>query len=408
MPTTDHCINLSPLTGLKGISSLLIVSGHFLTHFSPPSPTQYGLLPLEYFSHVTLFFLISGFTLTIIYTPFTPPIDKKTFWVKRIARVAPVYWFALLIALPSFLVYSKSVVPGLIITPLFLQSFTLVGSELCSPLWQVSAFAGCYLIYPFVITSLSKIIHPKRKDATGISEVLINVGVWKLCGYLYITPLMFLICVEYFGIPFGVAHRWILFRAPQFFLGVVLGCIVNSYESEIETVGLTQVQITLCTEILSLLVISSSGMCTVLTYTFGIQVWFRYQIWLEFLIPPLHLLWIYFLVKTRNGPTLWCLNLRVVQYLGERSYAIYCLHYPILYFCTWVREGKVSLMQVRERKIRMGPDSTLAEGLFGLEFGDIVWVIVVVVFVSDLTFRYVERPARTAIVSLLRNGEKNK
>src|SRR5437016_6246836 len=51
---------------------------------------------------VWFFFVLSGFILTYVYaSDETRPVDKRQFWYARIARICPVYWIALLIALPQ-------------------------------------------------------------------------------------------------------------------------------------------------------------------------------------------------------------------------------------------------------------------------------------------------------------------
>lgn len=124
-------------------------------------PVSYPLYAPEFTSVVTLFFVISGFTLTCVYNqplhekeggaaPESPshpspyrPIPLRPFLVKRLARLAPVYYFSLLFSLPIFIEYNRhtpehQMVWCIIPTLLGIQSLVVpyVGWNL--PVWQVS------------------------------------------------------------------------------------------------------------------------------------------------------------------------------------------------------------------------------------------------------------------------------
>ena len=153
---------LRPLTGLCGVCSLWIVAGHFFTDFAPKSPDAWPTFPLAYFQPVTIFFLLSGVSMAAFYPAarVATQVLRRNFWAKRVARIAPMYWFALALALAPFLHYNReddlNLVSGLVLTPLFLQSFTLIGNAWCGPLWQVSCFMLCYLAYPRLSTRCTK------------------------------------------------------------------------------------------------------------------------------------------------------------------------------------------------------------------------------------------------------------
>ena len=94
--------------GLRGIGSIMIVMGHF---FGEWTPTQKELFPIyapEYFSMVTLFFVISGFTLTCVYNNSNTGVGINTvpFLQKRLARLAPIYYTSLIPAIPPLYVYT--------------------------------------------------------------------------------------------------------------------------------------------------------------------------------------------------------------------------------------------------------------------------------------------------------------
>jgi len=64
---TFRDFNLNALTGLRGIFAFMIGSGHFWMMFGPDPP----VITWEYFTPVTLFFIMSGFTIASLY----PSVD---------------------------------------------------------------------------------------------------------------------------------------------------------------------------------------------------------------------------------------------------------------------------------------------------------------------------------------------
>lgn len=142
------------LGGVRGICSILIVSGHFFTFFAPTNPNKYPTATIDYLPPVSIFFIMSGFLLGVIYQDKLDDWNqRKDFWIKRFARIAPMYYFSLLISIPVVIAYTNTfgLLTSLILSPLFLQSLTLVGNDWNGPLWQCSALALCYLIYPFFL-----------------------------------------------------------------------------------------------------------------------------------------------------------------------------------------------------------------------------------------------------------------
>jgi peptidoglycan/LPS O-acetylase OafA/YrhL len=62
---------------------------------------------LQFLSAVTLFFVISGFTLTVVYGDagaLSSRDARRSFLWKRFARLGPIYYLSLLVALPQLLV----------------------------------------------------------------------------------------------------------------------------------------------------------------------------------------------------------------------------------------------------------------------------------------------------------------
>ncbi len=147
---------LDALTATRGIAAMLIVIFHFGLEVFPFSEAQ------RLFSKgnmaVSYFFTMSGFIMC--YTYYNHPISFKTFITKRLARIGPVYWLAILSSL--FTIADKTnLVAALGLNVLFLQSY-IPGYALTinSPGWSLSVEVFFYLLFPFLL-KLYK-LHPKR------------------------------------------------------------------------------------------------------------------------------------------------------------------------------------------------------------------------------------------------------
>ncbi|KAI9329076.1 acyltransferase family-domain-containing protein [Obelidium mucronatum] len=382
-------VNLTPLGGVKGLSAFIIVMGHFTTNFAPRNETDYGLFAVEYFSAVTLFFLISGFTLSIFYRTAHQRVE---FWIKRMARLAPMYWLSLLFCIPSFIAYGQekmsSFYMSAVFTPLFIQSLTMIGNDFSGPLWQVSAFALCYLIYPFFIERFARMT--ESGDGGGGGGVKVSRKFLLVALALYLYPLAAFSLFWFKSLPVGVVHASVLARAPHFFLGVLLGLCFDNNDTTTAASSQTTMpkyyRAVFITEACSFVLLALSILCPVVTKVVGIKFWFSFMLWSEFLIAPIQAVWIYHLVQAADSAS------------RDVSYAVYCLHYPLLYLYSWVRDSKVSEMVARDRGVSMGGGGTTVKGLFVLEFWDFGPAFLVILVVSGFSFYFVETPMRKWII----------
>ncbi|KAJ3044310.1 hypothetical protein HDV00_002630 [Rhizophlyctis rosea] len=223
--------NLKPLNGLRGLSAFIVVLGH-ITQFWVPTFAEIAagtqpryVVKIENLSAVSLFFVISGFTLVAVYDKDTPDgkpplVDwaaRKSFFIKRVARLAPIYYLALLIGIGPFVVYG------------FIE---------------------------FVIGMSSAFLAKK---------VQISRPVWGV----EITSILLL-------------------------LSIVVNAVIPFKD-----------------------------------YNFLIQ----------FVLPPLHGFWLICLSQSDSGATAWVLNTKAAAFLGDISYSLYCLHWPLHNWIAWAVAG---------------------------------------------------------------------
>jgi peptidoglycan/LPS O-acetylase OafA/YrhL len=101
-PVTQH--RYRQLDSLRGLAALCVLFGHFcglspdLTFFNAIRATPLGIL-FNGNASVMLFFVLSGFVLSLPFIDGTKPLKFTAFYVKRIFRIYPVFIFAIVFSL---------------------------------------------------------------------------------------------------------------------------------------------------------------------------------------------------------------------------------------------------------------------------------------------------------------------
>jgi peptidoglycan/LPS O-acetylase OafA/YrhL len=330
---------------------------------------------------VSLFFVLSGFILAYVYLDNgnNPHIDAKSFWTARLARTYPVYLFSTLLAaaIPLYqLVQSTS-------TPTVLDHTTRVAALMLPmlqawipwaenwnfPSWALSAEMFFYLVFPFVGVLFARL---KRHHLLIALVILYVLGRAAPSAQAWIGTA--------FGpgglglIPQGEAWRLDanpLLNLPTFLIGICLGRLfLERITKSVEESTPNQV----LGWIISLIG-AFATLAALAGFTFGLPADALY-------IPAFGLL-VYGLAFGR-GPLVWALSLPVILLLGEASYAIYILQYPV-----W--QWLLALNQM----------FNLADPASGLFFA--FYAIVLVLF-SIGTLYAIERPARRIIRRLSSSG----
>ena len=278
-------LDLAATEGLRGYAAAAVVLGHILFYWVPawdvPLGTFSGAWPafgLEFLSAVTLFVVLSGFTLVQGYDaslraeevvaaaeagaavevaaePAAPAFAWRPYLIRRLARLAPIYYLGLLIGLGPFLVYAPdvaSLVASAVLTPLGLQSFAPVsGVNWDGPLWTVSALLLCYSVFPPALRRLSRCT----------SRALLA---W-LCGLSALSAAVMGLWLTL--IPEGWASATILhlcgpFRLPQFMVGVCAGILTRRHP-------MPPWAACACAEAVSVVLLVSLGLCAWVTAAAG-------------------------------------------------------------------------------------------------------------------------------------------
>jgi peptidoglycan/LPS O-acetylase OafA/YrhL len=149
---------LKALTSLRFFAAIHVVVYHLSAEHTYTVVPLLGRFVMSGYTGVSLFFVLSGFILAYNYREVR---DRREFWISRFARVYPVYWIALMLGVAySFAPATRYaghfwVRLGLCLTllhtwyPPFADSFN-------GPGWTLSVEAFFYALFPFLVGWLKR------------------------------------------------------------------------------------------------------------------------------------------------------------------------------------------------------------------------------------------------------------
>lgn len=333
----DALACLAPLDGVRGVAALFIVVGHLLTFFVPRARANavWPVFSLEFLSAVTLFFVVSGFTLTRVYasSSFVSSTERRSFAVRRATRLLPLYVAGLALGLAPFVTDSQpwtgklsSAIAALTLT----QSLVLwraTGWD--GVLWTVSALALC---------SASLLPALPRLRRLTLAQLR-----WALFTCALASSTTLRLFLRTFGIQYSwIFHYGVVFRLPHFYAGVCAALLTSTPSDEHPIIPRGYfTRPTLITEVCSTLLLANVVCCGVFTPAKPLW-WFVWMYVAEFDLLLLQTMWVAALCDPRcRGPTRAILASRPLRALGGVSYALYFLHFPTLQIVSWIVERRI-------------------------------------------------------------------
>lgn len=380
-PSKSH---FKALTSLRFFAAMhvLVFHNHLDALTDPPSSIR-NIIRAGYVS-VSLFFVLSGFILAHTYLSDGEQVslNRRSFWIARIARIYPVYFFGLILAAPFVIeAYFSSERPAwssLKILVMGGSCCTLTQSwvpplAVCwnSPGWSLSAEAFFYLLFPFV----SPFIWRLNKRQT----VIAMIGLWLLS---LVPPLLcwFGAVPGFVDCPATVTPttNWIgklvrfnpLFRLPEFLLGIALGRLfVLTKRERLGIPKVTEGRLLPGAALIGIFGLLACGS------------WISYPFLHNGLLDIFFAVLIYGLARVsasgHSFQVVRFLSMPFLVLLGEASYAVYILHVPIRNWMykvlEWIHPG-------------IHPSLVIFSGY-----------TILTLVVSILVFKVIEEPARRLI-----------
>jgi len=343
-------MKLNQLTFTRFIAAIAIVIFHNKQNVYPFSLEAFTNVIKYFNSFVTYFFVLSGFILTI---NCSNEFSFKEFYINRISRIFPLYFFALILTI-GLISFAR--------TPLdkfsfdkFILSFTLLQSWFSDyvlvynfPSWSLSCEAFFYFSFPLIL----KLIH-KFKFTNSIIIIC--------CLWFFSQAMIFLYT--------KVTHYTVLYHPlvhfSSFLIGIAGGLFFR-YNRNLFTNSVSKLKI-----------ISVVSIFIIIYF-----ILFRNIIFVNFysngLLAPFFMVLILLFSSNKSVIIQYFANSKL-QYLGEISYGVYILQFPIFIIISGILK-------------RIGVFS--ASSTFYI-------YLPILIFVSALTYELIEKPSKALIKSYL-------
>ncbi|ADO68059.1 acyltransferase family protein [Stigmatella aurantiaca] len=348
------------LTGLRFLAALHVVVFHFGGVWFEALPGWLQAISACGYASVGLFYVLSGFVLS--YNYLTPDgrlkAEPRSFWAARLARVYPVYALALLLLAPPVIQGSlEANTPAVAAAKLLaggLSALLLVHAWLPPlalywnpPGWSVSVEAFFYAVFPLAAAWVGRLRRGQLWGALG--------GLWML-GLL---PSLLYLGLQVDG-GLNVLKFNPLLRLPEFLMGLVLGRFFLWESATPRPSGA--------------FLATAAALLTLGVFAFSPAV--PFVLLHNALLAPVFGALVYGLARG-GGPLGWVLSRPLCVRLGEASYALYILQYPVWKACQALAEAVAPWADFRAPK-----------PLFAV-------YLVLLVGLSWLTYRLFEMPLRS-------------
>ena len=306
-------MQIPQLTFTRFIAALAIVILHFGLFNWPFETEPINQLAYKFTVSVGYFFLLSGFILVIASEKNDPEkkntmLNLKTFWIKRAARILPLYLLSLTIYFFFHFDYNPDIplkwqIQSYIYSLFFLQTWNYpMATDVNFPAWSLSVEAFLYFLFPWLYYLLSRFQ----------TKVLISISLLSCVA----STLLFKILIDA-GLPHNLTHYFPPFHVATFLMGVIGGILfLRHYTYLTQHSQALWVLLTLST--------------VFIIYT-ACSNWQFYKYSENGLLAPYFLLIIYTLSVSR-GKLVDVLSSKPFVFMGDISYAIYLFQLPVLEF----------------------------------------------------------------------------
>jgi peptidoglycan/LPS O-acetylase OafA/YrhL len=316
---------LAALTGLRFFAALAILLLHEADdHLAAAPPLVMRYLKSGFMS-VSLFFVLSGFILTYNYLTVERGglLNRRDFWVARVARIYPVYLLGLALGLLPFahgLLRKGGNLGSMLLEGIGVVASTLLlvqawipraACRLNCPGWSLSVEAFFYLMFPALGVLLVRLRGRHLLLALAATWVIsvglfaaawLGVGVWASSG-------------EAVALLRRTVRFFPILRVAEFTFGMLVGLVFLERRNEARVSGASP-------QLLALAALAGIAIGLPLRST-GVLEAVHQQ-----LLLPLFGLLVYGLAYGR-GVLARALAAPFIVLLGEASYALYILHGPV-------------------------------------------------------------------------------
>jgi len=383
------------LTPLRGIAALMVVIYHFQVLVIPVVDPKNSFLINKWYLMVDFFFLLSGFIITHVYqkkfeTGFQWKVFKK-FMIARFARLYPLHLATLIIMI---LLYSGIQFAGLMNNlPLFMQRTLDINAILPNifliqtiglfpeptwntPSWSISVEWWTYILFPIFIFMLTK-----QKRLFKYTASLLTLGVYLSIMY-YFQPQQFNTRQGYMYLPAELLNTVDVMVGAGFLRcisGFLMGILVYQLFEQ-------QWMKPFFSRSAPLLALSAT-----------LFIGWHFNILPDIISIFLFGLSILFIAHN-DGLAKKALSISGFQFLGEISYSIYMIHFPIILTYYLLKGIWKPFAQDLFLQAHASIDTTIhhsSQGTFNwMTLGGLIIFIACTLLLAYVSYIHIERPMR--------------
>lgn len=368
--------HLKPLTSLRFFSALTVFAfhvGYFAGDDLDPSGTIARLMQQGRIG-VSFFFVLSGFVLTWVYRDLMRDISVRTvvtFYISRIARILPLHWLTMALAVIFTVVFYNEYGQGvgqngtnvvstglaqrvteIISSATLTQAFVPYGQEeyaFNGVAWSLSAEMFFYALFPFLLFAFVRLFRWQGVHVVLLAVALMAINVIRIAA------------VNGSVARIEQLYGFAPFRLSEFVLGIGVGLVMcervaRGGQPRGGTATWTVYELCAVGGFFG----SLAGAITLIPYPYRQSGWY-----------PLFMAFAIFVFAHQRGAISRVLGVRPFVLLGEISYGFYMWHALAIVF----------LYQ------------TFGTGTLGTAAG----AFTVTLMLSIVTYRFVEVPARRRI-----------
>jgi peptidoglycan/LPS O-acetylase OafA/YrhL len=301
-----------PLTSLRFFAALYVVLFHTLSELhSADSSSCFGrFIGLGYIS-VSFFFVLSGYILALVYLKNGNALRAERFWIARFARIYPLFLLTLLLDTPLFFLgharrlgYHASLIVTskvLLANCLLIQAWKVSLRGIDNPNWSLSAEAFFYALFPLIALVLA------QRGSKTLAIVMLAS---------YVTGLALVLTAYQFHLPEQSVKFSPLLHLHEFVVGICSGLLIMRIANE-QSLSLSKA---------SNYLLCSSAIAFFLFAMTAHHV--PYLLIHDGLLSPLYVIVIVSASSGRGFMQRFLSHPGLVV-LGEASFAIYLLHFPL-------------------------------------------------------------------------------
>lgn len=301
--TNKSILRIDQLTFTRFIAAVSIVIYHFGQEVVPFDHKTVSFIVAQANIGVSYFFVLSGFIMIIAYNRF-PKLNAADYLKNRFARIYPLIILSLLPFVGALVLFPGKVSLGAIVLNLttlqaWIPGYATVGNY---PLWSLTVEIFFYMCFPFLLNKIYK-KYPLNNIA------LLIVAIWAVTMVIQHVLLGNLSDSSAQSINFDIIYYFPPMHLNQFLIGNLAGLvIVNRQETSLKRYDV-------------FILLSAAIIVLFFRYPFGINYHDGFLAWFfaAFIV----------LMSLNTGVITKVFSLKPLVFLGEISFALYVLQFPV-------------------------------------------------------------------------------